>query len=382
MQRRASPASAQSRHRFRGRSWIALSLAASVLVASVVYCWPISSSDVAPLIETGSACPTSPGWSEISRPQASDPRRLPPPGQAYELLLSVSVSPEDDRTLFAGGYAGLYATTDCGATWRSVPIPTGSVRRDTSLRVLADGLGRLYAWNGRDPLLISHDSGSSWSEATAFLPSGERIQPFFAVMGAASLAQTGSPAFATSFRDGDAERGLYPIAQWRSGDGGQTWEPVGGAWLPASPGTFIQLPQRIVAVDPLDRNAVYATSRSEGLSESFDGGLSFRPEFVADSMVVHSRDSVKQVLFAADGTYRWLLTSAGRILLSHERGVWVDVPTPPRAGRVDALAVNPHDPLSLLAIAREREGVDGGRLWMYRRPDASRAPATMSAARP
>ncbi len=116
-------------------------------------------------------------------------------------------------TVFAGGYTGLFVSSDAGASWRSEPLPNQVVST-----LAADEGGALYAATFPRRLHRSSDGGASW-------------QPVDVPAYDADLADGGPSSFrfwtptftdASVFSDGT----LYVVDDnlLRSSDGGQTWE--------------------------------------------------------------------------------------------------------------------------------------------------------------
>jgi len=268
--------------------------------------------------------------------------------------------------LYAGGGQGLYFTDDCGGSWHLQAVPSGITRRVRSVAVSIDGQDRLYAYNGRDPLIVSSDSGKTWRQASGLLPDGKRIPLLYANIDAASAATDG-PAFAWSFADYTAEHTIFPIAEWRSDDGGEIWRPLGGRWRAADGSEDSSVEPRISAVSPTDPNVIYSVSRVDGPRRSRDGGGSYesfiqelRPELASDEFIT-------QLRISADASRLWLLTSRGRVYTSIDDGATWDAITDISANLpLMSIVSNPLDPDSIFGLTRTQSGGSGGVLWLYR----------------
>ena len=164
-----------------------------------------------------------------------------------------------------------------------------------------------------------------------------------------------------------------------TGDGIARLDEVGGAWTAALslPGSGAQC----LAIDPADRETLYAGLREGGVRRSADGGRAWidceLPEPAVFSLAVS----------AADGAV-YAGTEPSRLFRSHDRGEsWSDLeallelPSQPRwsfpprpwTSHVRWIAPSPHD-AGLLLVGIELGGLmrstDGGVSWQDHRPGA------------
>ena len=186
---------------------------------------------------------------------------------------SIAVDPLDSSVVYVAGEAsgarcGLpsdpcssFRSDDAGQHWTCTQV--GRILVPDPLQ-----LNRVYALTGDDDVEVSDDRGGSWSLLAAgfgfevLVPDPKRPGTLWA----------GGPD------------GLF-----RSDDGGRTWIPAGDGIPQAAPVTAI-------ALDPVERDVLYAGTVRSGVFKSIDGGLTWESlgtglaGFGVWSLVIDPRD--------------------------------------------------------------------------------------------
>jgi len=167
------------------------------------------------------------------------------PGDASRLVSAIAASPTDPDAYIAVTIAGIFRTSDGGASW----TPSGGFAAGNAGRIaFAPGdASRVYAVGGRG-LFRSTDGGASFVQTPGIQFGSVAVDP-------------GNPDFVYvgSWANG---RGVF-----KSSDGGRTLQLTG-----LTSGNFTAL-----AVDPQDTRIVYAGGRSGSVFRSTDGGSTFVP---------------------------------------------------------------------------------------------------------
>lgn len=214
----------------------------------------------------------------------------------------------DAQVLYAAaGPAGLYRSADRGRTWALVLPKPESVRRlayegDEAAPVLLDGVGRAQPWvygvatsAGRvwavwgTSLLVSGDGGRVWNKVVELPETVWRLWPDgqgrtiylqtaqgVAVWDGQRLATPAGPVpgktvteVSVSWTDAAARPTVWAVQEdtpggvWRSGDGGQSWQPA----APYADGRF-----RAVAAASERVYLSYTRGGEAGVVGSRDGG--------------------------------------------------------------------------------------------------------------
>ena len=133
-------------------------------------------------------------------------------------LSGLTVAPTDARTVFVGTGAHVYATTDGGATWtdRSAGLSGGRIRalapNPSDAATVYAGLGSSFLRPVRTDagLYVTTDGGASWSARNEGLPAAD------------VTALAIDPADPTILYAGVAGLGVF-----RTADGGMHWAPFG-----------------------------------------------------------------------------------------------------------------------------------------------------------
>ncbi len=165
---------------------------------------------------------------------------------------------ENNSSRSSYGGAGVFRTDDGGETWVSVGLEgtdrIGRILIDprNSDRVFVASLGKLYTPGGQRGVYRSVDGGDTWEQVLA----GENDITGFADM----AFQPGNPdviyaaAWERSRRPWNFVEGGDGTAIWKSSDGGDTWERMGGGFPRGE-----HVGRVGVAVTPANPNVLYAS---------------------------------------------------------------------------------------------------------------------------
>ena len=215
--------------------------------------------------------------------------------------------------VFVATNAGLFRSTNGGATYQGVGFPNdGSFLAWSVVQVNGAWLASFEHFSGLGAIYRSTNGGTSWS---AVLPFGTDVGRITLAVG-----EPGDPVvYAFAATAGDAvQADLY-----RSGNGGQSWTPLGLPTKtpvnpnPEQPDMDIMAGQafynHMVLVDPSDatRNTVYIGGQLSS-AKSTDGGATWRvitnwlaqfnlPYAHADFHAAAASPLTKSILFGTDG---------------------------------------------------------------------------------
>ena len=178
----------------------------------------------------------------------------------------VAVDPATDGRVLAAARSGIFVSADGGVEWAGLSYPPAASLEWYAVAIdPADPQHVLAATNWDGLLLQSRDGGRNWSvvsrvpgpqmgwRAIAFAPS----EPETVYAGTAGFVSAGT-------FDGRVPAGGIYV----SSDGGTTWAPAHTALSQDAHVTSL-------AVDPHDRQRVYAATANHGLLASRDGGQSW-----------------------------------------------------------------------------------------------------------
>lgn len=185
--------------------------------------------------------------------------------------------------------------------------------------------------------------------------------------------------------------GTEPIGLWVTHDGGKNWEPLPGLWNAPGvketdyPVPFVEPHVRHIAIDPNNRNVLYASLQVGYVAKSVDRGVTWRVidggiDADVHTIIVHPKNSNK--LFAATGGHgaREGVTKGKALYTSDDAGEsWRPMATEFQEEYAVPIVMQPGNPdvlFSALAVGpapfwRRPEGAkgrfissrDGGRSW-------------------
>ncbi|MBI2568931.1 MAG: hypothetical protein HYV63_18070 [Candidatus Schekmanbacteria bacterium] len=193
--------------------------------------------------------------------------RWTPMGPSGGTLRSVAVDPTNPTLLYASGptRTGIFSSMDGGSSWRHA---TTALLDLSVLDLGVDAGGTVWARAeayGEAGLLRSTDRGSTWGFVHVVPPAD---RPYDVLTSLVLDPRSPGTLYVTSEgSDEDEDRkGVF-----RSTDQGATWNRILRYCPPTDTPTVVPI---VVAVDPTDSRALYATT-SNGLCKSTDGGGSW-----------------------------------------------------------------------------------------------------------
>jgi len=248
------------------------------------------------------------------------------PDGGYVAVLELD--PQRPSIVYAGGYAGLYKSTDSGRSWRRASVGLPADTRVVYLELAPSEPSTLYLIGGPG-FFRSTNRGSSWQRLAA--------------------PETG----AINDLEVDPTRAnrVY-LAAWvgifRSDDGGASWRNI-------APGSH-----DFVAVAPAAANVIYSGT-SAGLVRSADGGATWTLMPTAyvgrvDAFAIDPRDP-DTIYYRHSATEFYKSTDGGRhyrLALKTPAGEWIS-----------ATAIDRRDPRRLVVAAQTEaySSTNGGATW-------------------
>lgn len=179
---------------------------------------------------------------------------------------SLVVRPDAPATLFAAANAGIFRSTDSGATWNPLTngIPSGTGTKvlldPTAPTVVYAALGRIFGDAGNG-IYKSTDGGTTFTKLSTGLPTSG--------VGRISLALAPSQT-STLYAVIQSSASYQLLGAYKSTDGGASWSTLGGAPGFCSSQCWYDLE---VAVDPANAGTVYLGGID--IYKSTNGGQSF-----------------------------------------------------------------------------------------------------------
>jgi photosystem II stability/assembly factor-like uncharacterized protein len=269
--------------------------------------------------------------------------------------LTLAVDPINSQNLFAGTSAGVYKSSNGGASWTAA---SSGMPVNTSVSIIAiDPTNSLTVYAGTAyGVFKSSDGGSSWVAANSGITNIMGLQ-------VASLAL-----------DPANHKTLYAV----TGDGIFKSTDGGASWLAVNNGLATTEGVNFIAIDPTNSRTLYAGSLGTAY-KSTDAGASWTAAnsgFTTDaygqikiySLTVDPTNS--QTVYAATGTGVFKSVNGG--------SSWAPVYNPPRTA-VFSLALDPGNSQVIYAAATNTttsawtssmiKSTDGGASWAAENPD-------------
>jgi photosystem II stability/assembly factor-like uncharacterized protein len=245
--------------------------------------------------------------------------------------LSLAMDPQNPGTLYLGTAGrGTFKTTDGGANWTYSGLE-GNLNFDQSLVVDPRNSGTVYAagFSGSG-VFKSTDSGATWEPKGSVPASLVAIDP-----------QNSSTLYAANIWDG---RTIF-----KSLDRGETWNPL------ATPPGFAALAEEaqdisVLLVDPQDPQTIYAGGYFSGLIKSMDGGDNWETVNFGMPGVFVDRSS-RVTALAIDPHSKIIYAASGRLMLKSTDGAltWTRMNDLPVRAWIQSLTIDPRDPNTLYA---------------------------------
>jgi photosystem II stability/assembly factor-like uncharacterized protein len=283
-------------------------------------------------------------------------------------IRTLALVPGSPATLYAATWPGLFKTTDKGRTWHSASAGLGAVAVAT-LIVDPKRPRTIFAGTQGSGLFKSADSGLHWSR----IPIGFPKKVSASVLAIAADPQHPNTVYIAACRGGGCGHG-GPGSFLKTVDGGATWQHIttmpgwvqslaidphtgtifagtargtlfrsrnaGRSWQLVATAHGVSLakpdPFLAIAIDPLNPDNIYASSRSGGIVKSSDAGTTWRlantglTNLRISALTVDPRDP--RVLFTSTERGVFRSTDGAESWQPYDRGL--------PAGGVAALAIN------------------------------------------
>ena len=244
--------------------------------------------------------------------------------------------------------AGVYRSTDRGATWEQILETQASCR---AVRVHPDQPDLLFAVDLGDGLLVSRDAGATWTQENARI---EAIVP-------TSLVVSGDRLYI-----GTQSCGVWS-ADLSTSSGTMAWQDDrSNNPVPAVHSAEVQ-------ADPNNPNTLFVAAYPGGLMRSVDGGITWRDRNGINPSIVVD-DPLRQGYYSfaidpTDSNEMWLGTWGKGIYRSHD-AMLLNVPAfgDDRAMLgvdIYQVVIDPHDPSQVYAVSEQGvfHTADGGTMW-------------------
>jgi len=269
----------------------------------------------------------------------------------------IAVDPTAAGRVFAAARSGLFVSTDGGDDWVGLNTPPAASLEWYVVAIDPTDPQHVLAannWNG--VLLQSHDRGRAWRPVSQRPDESMSWRAIAFALSDPATVYAGTSAFfsAGTFDDRMSAGGIYV-----SRDSGATWSPANDTLSQEANVTSL-------AVDPHDRQVVYAATGNHGLLKTTDGGQSWTaihqglpgsPWVLsvalhpADARIVYAGLGMAGLYRSQDGGATWQPSAAG---LNPEASV-------------SDIVFDPTDP-QVMYVADRFSGVyrstDGGATWM------------------
>ncbi|MFN0072430.1 MAG: WD40/YVTN/BNR-like repeat-containing protein [Chloroflexota bacterium] len=280
-------------------------------------------------------CAPESGWTSLGVPEVHVERSV-----GATKTQAIAASWAHERTLYAGGWRGLYVSHDCGNSWAELtPIRVdGRTHANQGAEVLAVGPGdRIYLGSPPPrPFVISDDGGETWRSASGDAP---------LVLVAPSDSSIAYRFVRTRWKP------LFQVTR----DAGRTWEAL-DAQFPT------HIVDRRLIIDPSNSETLYLFGADDAW-RSLNSGLTFT-EYTRYSRGSGLDQAGISISVSRDGSRLWLTSrDDGPLRLSRDLGrTWQDVGSVPGGDYVTQVSASPHDN-RVVYVVTER-----GDLWAYREP--------------
>jgi len=270
-------------------------------------------------------------------------------------VAAVVVAPSDPNVVWAGNAAGVFRSTDGGATWANVSGPVAEVDK---LVVHPSDPNKAWALTGFTPVTRvwrTSDGGATWIDSTESLPFlrpsallidprdpntlyvGSKCEPYFDTVGAPAAVAPAAGVF-------------------KSTDGGATWKPVFGGF------TTFQGCAEELSLDPFSPWRLFVAGPSPAVSkESYDNGRTWEtPDSGRPSLGVVFDARFPFTHYGISGAFPY----ASQLFVSQDGGfTWSDAGAKPPA-QPTSISMDPEHSRIFLGTTNGvfRSG-NGGTVW-------------------
>lgn len=163
---------------------------------------------------------------------------------------AIAIAPNAPNIIYAGSPAGIYRSTDSGATWTKTPgAGLTSFPFPNAMAVDPTNASVVYIGTSFSGLFKTTNAGSNWSAVNTIPLNSSGVS-----------AIVFDPSTPTTIYVG-AGNGVF-----KSTDSGSTWIPQNNFGVPGTPNV------RALAIDPTAPLTIYAGTNNNGLFKSINGG--------------------------------------------------------------------------------------------------------------
>ncbi|MCP3870393.1 MAG: hypothetical protein GY703_20330 [Gammaproteobacteria bacterium] len=229
---------------------------------------------------------------------------------------SIAADPLTPSTLYLGGSADVYKSSDNGVSWEDLNV--GVFGQFEEILIHPQNPSIVYAMSTNNNIVKTTDGGSSWNTANNGLPNGGDPNTQALAMAPSS------PDVLFTASSFSGQRGIY-----KSIDGGANWLESNGGDVTSD--TFV----RAIAVDPTDPSRVYAASNSSppGIFKSTDGGATWSQVISSGAWSLFIDPDNHNTLYAGVGSLLYRSVDAGL--------TWSAMPPPNRQGLISSVITGP-----------------------------------------
>jgi hypothetical protein len=248
---------------------------------------------------------------------------------------AIAVHPANPDVILATSGAGLYRSTNAGATWTPVTTPASSYSEYISFDPTQSD--RVYMLSGQ--VYRSLDSGQTFSAVTNVTGGLDR------------MVVSGSRVYASS--------GIGSI--YRSENGGDTWTPLPVPWNTT---TGYKL-YGFTAARGTDSAILFACIQQQGTFKSVDAGQNWTGPIANSPCTAQFNYAFQYAVSPADSNRVLAATSDGLFLSINGGTTWNVVYTPPFIQDVLFDPLAPGNVLGLDSLGLVMRSFDGGLNWLH-----------------
>ncbi len=275
--------------------------------------------------------------------------RVSDAGLAGASVFTLAQDPRNPRVLYAGSVAGVYRSTDEGASWHHLgdivqPVYALLFDRQQPGVVYAGALGAVLRSSDGGTTWARYEDGLSDVSVLALAEAGTANVLYAGTNGGGIMRSSDGMAWVSVYptttvisclvTDPFSRNHLLARAQdtlLRSRDGGETWRPM----TPGPPGRPLG-----IVFDPAEQDAVYALTARQGVQVSRDGGETWQT--LGHGLAGHA---VYALAIPGSGPYRLLAATVHGIWALTADNTWITLGQPVGPPIVRTLAFSPEGQL-------------------------------------